>query len=166
MFYTIADDLIFYQLLSIVKKFSNFELKLFRYFYNKTSGIYPELIIIIDKFIFFFVKSEKYFISKNYIDSIRRDLAPKKVLIIRAERILINLIFSLFPDVYIHDVKIEKNNRRDQKEISLYFLVREERGIAIGRNGDYIKAVNKLFKQYVIFENKHAPLIIKCKKTK
>ncbi|KKM61750.1 hypothetical protein LCGC14_1528580 [marine sediment metagenome] len=163
MFYTIADDLIFYQLLSFVKRYSNFELKLREYFYNKTEGIYPELIIIIDQFIFFFIKSENYFNSKKHIYSIRRDLANKKVLIIRFEKILINLLFSFFPDVYIHDIKIDFNNNSIKKEISIYFLFIEERGIAIGRNGAYIKAVNKLFENYIIFENKHVPLEIKCK---
>lgn len=163
MFYTIADDLIFYRLLSFIKKFSNFELKLLTYFYKKTNGIYPESIIIINQFIFFFVKSENYFISKQYLKSIRRELASKKVLIIRVERIFINLLFSFFPDVYIHDIKIDTNSRSDQKVISLYFLIAEERGIAIGRNGDYIKAVNRIFKDFIKFENNDSPLAIKCK---
>ncbi len=163
MFYTISDELIFYQLLLFVNKYSNFELQLRQYFYNKTGGIYPVLIIVIDKFIFFFVKSEKYFNSKIYLDSIRRDLAYKKVLIIRFETILINLLFSFFPDVYIHDIKIDFNKNSCKKEISIYFFFIKERGIAIGRNGDYIKAVNQLFENYIIFENKHVPLAVKCK---
>jgi len=125
MFYTIADDLIFYRLLSFIKKFTNFELKLLNYFYKKTNGIYSDSVIIIDQFIFFFVKSEDYFISKQYLNSIRRELATKKVLIIRVERILINLIFSFFPDVYIHDIKIDTYSSSYKKVISLYFLIAE-----------------------------------------
>ena len=65
MFYTIADDLIFYQLLSYNKKYSNFEIKLHYYFHVKTGGIYPEFIIVLKQFIFFFVKNEYYFASKH-----------------------------------------------------------------------------------------------------
>lgn len=163
MFYTIADDLIFYRLLSFIKKFSNFELKLLKYFYKKTNGIYSESIILIDQFIFFFVKSENYFNSKQYLKSMRRELTNKKVLIIRVERIFINVLFSFFPDVCIHDIKIDTNSKSNQKEISIYFLIAEERGIAIGRNGDYIKVVNKIFKNYINFENNDSPLAIKCR---
>ena len=49
MFYTIADDLIFYQLLSFVRKYKNFELKLRDYFYSRTDGIYPEFIVVINR---------------------------------------------------------------------------------------------------------------------
>jgi len=164
MFYTIADDLILYQMLSFIKKFSNFELKLLNYFSNKTKGIFPEFVITINQFVFFFVNSECYFSTKKYISSIRKDLRGKKVLIIRAERILINLLFSLFPDVYVHNIQIDTTSR--QKEISLYFFITEDRGIAIGRNGDYIKAVNYLFENYIKFDHNDTPLLIKCKNIK
>ena len=83
MFYTIADDLILYQIFSFVKKYSNYELKLREYFFEKTKGIYPEFIVVIRQFIFFFVKKEDYFGSKVYLDSIRREFSNKKVIIIR-----------------------------------------------------------------------------------
>lgn len=162
-FYTIIDDLYFYQMLSFVKKYSNFELKLSKYFYNRTNGIYPEFIVVIDKFIFFFVKREFYFSSKAYLGSIRREIAPKKVLIITAERVLLNLVFSFFPDLYIHDIKIESDDRSGERGISVYFLTYEERGIAIGRRGEYIKCLNKLCRNYIILENSFTPLEIKCK---
>jgi hypothetical protein len=164
MFYTIADDLILYQMLSFIKKFSNLELKLLNYFSNKTNGIFPELVITINHFIFFFVKSESYFSTKEQISSIRRDLRGKKVLIIRVERILINLLFSFFPDVYVHNIQIDTTSRK--REISLYFFIAEDRGIAIGRNGDYIKAVNYLFENYIKFDHNDTPLLIKCKNIK
>ena len=40
------DDLIFYQFLSFIKKYKNFELKLREYFYSRTDGIYPEFIVV------------------------------------------------------------------------------------------------------------------------
>ncbi|HEC39297.1 hypothetical protein LCGC14_2042580 [marine sediment metagenome] len=163
MFYTIADDLIFYQFLSFVKKYTNTELALFKFFYEKTNGIHPELIVVIKHFIFFFVKNEHYFISKLYLNSMRRQIANRKILIIRAEPVLINLIFSLFPDLCIHDVVLEVDDFSGVREISLYFLTFRERGIAIGRRAEYIRCVNKLFKEYIIFENKSKPIEIICK---
>ena len=162
-FYTIIDDLYFYQMLAFVRKYSNFELKLSKYFFNKTNGIFPEFIVVIDKFIFFFVKKDRYFTSKIYLDSIRREISPKKVLIIRADHVFINLLFSFFPDLYIHDIKIETDETSGRREISLYFLNYKDRGIAIGRKGEYIKCLNDLCQRYIILENKITPLEIKCK---
>lgn len=162
-FYTILDDLYFYQMLSFVRKYSNFELKLGKYFYNKTKGVYPEFIIVIGKFVFFFVKNENYFISKFYLDSIRREIKSKKVIIIRVENVFINLLFSFFPDLYIHDIKIEKDESSGVREISLYFLTYKERGIAIGRKGEYIKSLNELCQKFLVLENRITPLEIKCK---
>ncbi|MHA1932205.1 MAG: hypothetical protein ACW96X_06670 [Promethearchaeota archaeon] len=162
-FYTILDDLYFYQMLSFVKKYSNFELKLGKYFYNKTKGICPEFIVVIEKFIFFFVKNESYFISKFYLDSMRREIKTKKILIIRVENVFINLLFSFFPDLYIHDIRIEKDESSGIREISLYFLSYEERGIAIGRKGEYIKSLNVLCQEFLVLENRITPLEIKCK---
>ena len=162
-FYTIIDDLYFYQMLSFVRKYSNFELKLSKYFFNKTNGIFPEFIVVIDKFIFFFVKKDRYFTSKIYLDSIRREISPRKVLIIRAENVFINLLFSFFPDLYIHDIKIEVDDKTGEREVTLYFLNYKDRGIAIGRKGEYIKCLNDLCQRYIILENKITPLELKCK---
>jgi len=98
-----------------------------------------------------------------HLDAMRREISQRKILIIRIERILLNLLFSFFPDLNIDTIKIESNNKSGLREISIYFLFRNERGIAIGRNGDYIKAVNEIFKKYVIFENRNTPLEVKCK---
>jgi len=163
MFYTIADDLIFYQLLSFIKKYKNFELKLREYFYSRTDGICPEFIVVINQFIFFFVKKESYFCAKRYLDAMRREIRERKILIIRTERILMNLLFSFFPDLNIDNIRIESDNESGRRIISIYFLFYKERGIAIGRNGDYIKAVNEIFKNYVVFENKYTPLQVTCK---
>lgn len=163
MFYTIADDLVFYQILTFIKKYSNIELKLYKYFHNKTEGIYPEFVVVIDQFIFFFVKNKNYFDSKLYLNKMRREIRNKKILIIRAENVLINLLFSLFPDLYIDNISLEINDSSGQREISVYFLTYRERGIAIGRGVEYIRCVNKLFSDYIIFENNCKPIEIKCK---
>ncbi|MHA2087889.1 MAG: hypothetical protein ACW972_06415, partial [Promethearchaeota archaeon] len=87
----------------------------------------------------------------------------KKLLIIRIESVLVNLLFSLFPDLYIHDIVLELDDTSNQREISLYFLTFKERGIAIGRGGDYIKSVNELFKSFIRFSNDDKPMDVRCK---
>jgi len=93
----------------------------------------------------------------------RREIRNRKILIIRTENVLINLLFSLFPDLYIHNISLKRNDSSGKREISVYFLTYKERGIAIGRGAEYIKCVNKLFKRYIRFENKSTPIEIKCK---
>jgi len=163
MFYTINNDLVFYQVISYIKKYTNLQIMLYNYFIKKTYGISPELIIILNNYIFFFVKNENYFSSRTYLPLIRREIKNKSVLIIRTENILINLIFSLFPDLYIHDIKIEMNNKSGKREISIYFLFFKERGLAVGVKGSYVKTINELFKNYIIFENRNKPLEVRCK---
>lgn len=160
MLYTILDDLIFYQVLRVVNKLMNFEIRLYQYFHQKTR-IYPQNVININKFIFFIVKNEDYFIARDYLNSIRKELV-KKVLIIRAENTLINLIYSLFPDLYIHDIKIEWNVFSGKREISICFLSFKERGVAVGCNGDYIKTINQLLEKNVKFQNDEKPIKINC----
>jgi hypothetical protein len=157
MLFTILDDLIFYQIIRFRKKFSNREILLFKYFYKKTR-VYPENIILIGKFIFIFVKNENYFKASKNLKYIRRQLLNKKVLIIRAENTLINLLISLFPDLYIHDIAIEMNVFTGKRHILVGVLSYEDRAIAIGCNGDYIKSVNYLLENYVIFENGYSPI--------
>jgi len=167
MFYTILDDLILYQLLTIKpSKYSNYELKLHRYFFDKTQ-IDPSYIIIItienDDFIFFFVNQDKYFEARTYLKSLRHRII-KKVSIIRFDNILLNLLFNLFPDLCIHDVRIEQNNIERKYEISICFLKDlNVYPIAVGKRGKYIKAVNELFDKHINLYKDNTPLTIKCK---
>jgi transcription antitermination factor NusA-like protein len=93
----------------------------------------------------------------------RREIGDRKIIIIRIEKILINMLFSFFPDLNIENIKIEYDKNSSNREISIYFLLFEERGIAIGRNGDYIRAVNKIFEKFIVFENQNSPMKVKCK---
>jgi len=167
MFYTILDDLILYQSLTIKpSKYTNYELSLYKYFYDKTN-VEPSYIIIIkiegDEFIFLFVKQDKYFKARTYLNSLRHRII-KKISIIRFDNILLNFLFNLFPDVCIHDIKIEMNNKKGIYEIALCFLKDLNiYHIAVGRNGMYIKAVNELFDKHINFYNDNIPLTIKCK---
>ena len=167
MFYTILEDLILYQQLAFKpSKYSNYELKLFKYFYDKTQIDLSFLIIMkiegVD-FIFLFVKHDKYFEARTYLNSLRHRII-KKVSIIRFDNILLNLLFNLFPDLCIHDVRIEINNIKGKYEISICFLKDlNTYHIAVGRNGIYIKAVNELFDKHINFYKDNIPLTIKCK---
>ncbi|MFX0024286.1 MAG: hypothetical protein ACFE9S_18310 [Candidatus Hermodarchaeota archaeon] len=170
MFYTIADDLILYQMINLKpSKYSNYELKLYNYFHNKTQ-INPISIILINAedidFIFFFVKHDGYFQARTFLNSIRNNIKHKKVMIIRFDNILLNLIFNLFPDLCIDDIEVEINKVKGKYEVSICFL-RELNiyHIAVGDRGCYIKAVNELIDKYVTFNNCHTPLTIKCRAT-
>ena len=151
MLQNLPDDLFLSQKLKIKRKYSNKELYLHQYFQKKTK-IHPESVFIYkNSYIFFFVKNEEYFKAKLSLRSLRRELQDKKVLVIRAEQTLIKLLFSFFPDTYIHDILLNFNDKNNEKIISVNFLSFEERGIAVGRNGDYIKSVNEIFQKYVNF---------------
>jgi hypothetical protein len=167
------EKIFFSQKVKIKKVYSNIELKYFQYFHRKTN-IIPEHVIVINrsksfsetvektrKFVFFFVKSEDYFKALFYKRSIRREIG-NKVQILRVENVLVNLLFAFFPDPYIHDVKFSK--KKNFIFLTIYFLSFEERGIAIGRSGDYIKAVNEIFEKFVILQENHNinSLKIKC----
>lgn len=166
MFYTISNNLILYSLLTFAGRYSNYELKLHNYFYNKTQ-IDPSYIMVINieniEFIFFFINKEFYFKARTHLKSIRNDIKGKKVSIIRTNNILVDLIFNLFPDLCIYDIKIEINNLIGRYEISIYFLKElNTYQIAVGRGGRYIKALNILFKKYINFGNKDTPIELKC----
>lgn len=160
MYDLVVDDLFFYRKLKIRKKFSNEEIQLYQYFHSKTK-LNAENIIVYRDFVFFFVKNNDYYKAKLFLKKFRREL-DKKVLMIRTERTLIKLLHGFFPDLCIHDILIEMDNLQREKVIKIYFLSFEDRGIAIGRNGNYIKAVNEIFKKFVILEKKGVPLRIKC----
>lgn len=171
MFYTILEDyLILYQRLSIKPgKYSNYELKLHNFFFNKTE-IDPRYIILIKiediDFIFFFVKQTQYFLARTYLNSIRNNIKNKKIMIIGIDETLINLLFNLFPDLYIDDVKIELNNLKGKYEISLCFLNElNNYHIAVGDRGCYIKAVNELMRKHITFNDDKISLTIKCSKS-
>jgi hypothetical protein len=159
---TLNDTLLFYQRLTIKKKFSNEELLLFHFFHEITN-VFPQNLIVIKDFVFFFLKNENYFNAKLKLPYLRKKFQHRKIVIVREEDILVNLIYGFFPDPYIHTVRIERNVYAGKRDVIVGFLSYEERGIAIGCNGDYIKAVNKIFKDYVLFaENNGFQIRIKC----
>lgn len=160
MLSSLTDEYFLYQKVKFKKRYSNRELIFLQYFYEKTK-IYPENIIITEHFIFFFVRGRDYFKARLYRGSFRKSL-ERKILIIRAERILIKLLFGFFPDPYIHDLKLEINKKSGSKTVTVYFLSFKDRGIAIGRRGEYIKAINEIFEKFVLLDGEVIPIKIRC----
>lgn len=144
------------QKVKIKKRFKNEELLYLNFFEMKTKVI-AENIIIYDKYIFFFVRNEDYFNAKRKLGFFRNQFIDKKVLIIRAEKTLIKLIFGFFLDVAIHDIEFLLDDHSDKIIVNVLFYTYEERAIAIGRKGDYIKALNSILNDYLF------PIKISCK---
>ena len=156
------NNLLFYYKLTVKKIFSNEELLLFHFFYETTKTP-PQNVIIVKEFVFFFLKNENYFKAKSKLPYLRKKFQHRKIVIVREEDVLVNLVYGLFPDPYIHTIRIERNVNTGKTNITIGFLSYEERGIAIGCNGNYIKAVNEIFERYVIFVNSEAFQVrIKC----
>ncbi|TFG24297.1 MAG: hypothetical protein EU529_04790 [Promethearchaeota archaeon] len=149
------------QKVKIKKKYSNKEIQLHHFFHQKTK-IFPENVIIHNQFIFFFVKSEDYFKAKRLLKNLRTQLIDKKILIIRSETTLIKLLFSFFPDTYIHDITLSIVENTGKRLVKIIFLFYEDRGIAVGRSGDYINLVNKIFENYITLEKFNTSIEIKC----
>ncbi len=155
-------NLLFYQKLTIKKKFSNEELLLFHFFHEITK-VFPQNVIVVNEFVFFFLKNENYFSAKSKLPYLRKKFQHRKIMIVREEDVLVNLVYGFFPDPYIHTVIIERNNYTGKMYVMVGFLSYEERGIAVGCNGNYIKAVNEIFERCVIFvNNTRFQVRIKC----
>lgn len=146
------DNLLFYQKLTVKKKFSNRELLLFHFFYDATK-IFPKNVIIVKDIVFFFLDNEDYFEAHSKLSYLRKKFQNRRIVLVREEGVLVNLIFGFFPDPYIHTLSIERNFNTGQVIIIIGFLSYEERGIAVGCNGDYIKAINVIFQSYVKFSD-------------
>lgn len=156
------DNLLFYQKINVKKKFSNKELLLFHFFHEITK-IFPQNVITINEFVFFFLKNDNYFNAKSKLPYLRKKFQHRKIVIVREEDVLVNLVYGFFPDPYIHTVRIERNIYTGKTDVAVGFLSYEERGIAVGCKGNYIKAVNKIFEWYVNFDNNIGfPVRIKC----
>lgn len=149
MITTIDEKHFFNQKIKIKKKYTNKEIKLHHFFKYKTN-LYPEYVLIRKGFVFFFVKTIEYFKSKKFLKSMRKELKDK-VIIIRAEKTLIKLILSFFPDTYVHEITLDKDCT-GKIIVNLYFIFYKDRGIAIGRRGEYIKLVNEIFKNDIELE--------------
>jgi hypothetical protein len=165
------DNTFLTQIVEIKNKLTNTELNLIRFFYNLTN-ISPVNIIIYQDYIFYFVSHEDYFKAKRLIPKLRFIVAKykRKILIVRAEKTLLKLIFTFFQDTYIHDIRLKYD---DSKKIVvlLEFLSEQDMIIAVGNKGSYIKAINAIIEAYLSYRvcstiSKKIPIEIRCEMTK
>jgi len=160
--YPPIDNMLFYQKLRLKKIFSNKELLLF-HFFQEITQVFPQNLIIMNEFVFFFLNNENYFYATSKLPYLRKKFRCRKIVIVREEDVLVNLVYGFFPDPYIHTVKIERNFNSGKTEVIIGFLSYKDRGIAVGCKGNYIKAVNEIFERYVIFiDNEGFRARIKC----
>ena len=138
-----------------------------RYFsyFGKITHKLPVSIIIRDNFLFFIVKNEDYFIARANVKKIRYRLKNYKVLVIREEITLLRQIISFFPDIYIHDIQLDRDFMSKNMVITLFFIFDLDHGIAVGNNGRYIKTINFIFNNAVDCQlNSKFNIKIRCKK--
>ena len=151
-------DPILYQEVSLnIKKFSNEELLYYKYFYEKTNVI-PKSILILNNILFYFIDNEYYAEVNEFLNRFRNEIRHRKILFIYLEEILANLIYRFFPDIFIYDLIMIDDEFIPA--IIIIILSFKQRGVAIGRKGNYIKTVNKIFEDYVKF--KENPVKIRC----
>ncbi len=157
------NNLLFYQKLTVKKIFSNEELLLY-HFFQEITQVFPQNLIIVNEFVFFFLNNENYFYATSKkLSYLRKKFRCRKIVIVREEDVLVNLVYGFFPDPYIHTIKIERNFYSGKAEVIIGFLSYEDRGIAVGCKGNYIKAVNEIFERYVTFiDNEGFRVRIKC----
>ena len=96
---------------------------------------------------------------QKFLPKFRRNIKHRKVLFIYVEDVLANLIYRFFPDPFIFDLIV--SNNKNIPEICIVVLSFEDRGIAIGCHGDYIKTVNIIFENYITFKENFVK--INCK---
>jgi len=148
------------QKVKIKKKYTMNEFYLYHLFL-KITNVHPDNVILVPPYVFFFAKSENYYKGKRKLNTIRKKLPNKKVMIVKSEPTLIRLLFSLFPDTYIHDILLDiKEN--GGKQITILFYFYEDRAIAIGRKGAYIKTINWIFNEHIYLENNSNSMEIRC----
>jgi len=158
------NEVIFSQVVSLKRKFHNEELLYFSYFF-KITQIKPTTIIIQDNFLFFLVKNEDYIVARAFLKKMRQRLRHYKVLLIREESTLLRLIFSFFPDTYIHDVELNRDPFSKNMIITLFFIFDLDRGIAVGNKGCYINTINFIFNNSVNYQlNGKSKIKIQCKR--
>jgi len=149
------EDLFYSMELNIKKIYSNLELNLYQLFHTKIR-IHPVTIIVQRGFLFFFVKNEDYFKAKSRIKFVRNYLPNKKLLVIRLEKTIAKMVFGFFPDIYIHNLILEIDKNSGDIIITVILLTDRDKIIAVGAEGNYIKAVNEIFGKYIY------PVTIKC----
>jgi len=126
----------------------NEEIEYMKFFMSKTK-IYCQNIIHYKNYIFFFVKPYLFQKANKYLAQLRYALIGKKVLIIKQKRRIIDLIYTFFPNVNIRKLELLIKNNTGDLELLIFIPHFKERGIAVGKAGNYIKIVNEIFEEFI-----------------
>ena len=126
----------------------NDEIKYMKFFKYKTN-ICCENIIHYKNYIFFFVKSSLFQKANKYLTQLRNSLVGKKILIIKQKKRILDLIYTFFPNVNIRKMELLIKNNTGDLELLIFIPHFKERGIAIGKAGNYIKIVNEIFEKFI-----------------
>jgi len=151
------------QVTEIKRTFTNEELKIGEMF-NKITKTNLEAIIPVSPYLFFFLTPDEYYKAKRFIRKLRAQF-QKKVRLIKFSNkkdTLLNLITALFSELYIHDYSCYYDSIKGMDIIIIKFLTYEERGLAIGKNGNYIKTINFLLSRYVKYEDRSKEVRVRC----
>jgi len=125
----------------------NEEINCLKFFINKTK-ISCENIIHYKNYIFFFVKPHNFQKANKNLNILRKHYRNKKILIIKYQDRMLDLIYAFFPSINIKKVKLLFKTTGDI-EVLIFFSHYKDRGIAIGKEGNFIKILNEIFKQYI-----------------
>lgn len=106
--------------------------------FKRMSGIEPINVIYINEHLFIFLSSENYFQAKRRFTLFKKKFRFLKIFFLREEKNFFNLIFSLFPDAYLHQIKV------DYKKQTIT--------IPNPTNNDQIEpeVLNELFNKYIV----------------
>ncbi len=151
------------QKVEIKRKFTNKEITLSKKFASYAK-VQPDNIIFIEPYIFFFLEPDKYYKTKYFIQTLKKELGKKIRLVkFRNKRdTLLDLITSLFPEIFINDYGYYFDSNNQMDVIVVETLTLQERGIAIGRNGEYIKAINALLTNHALYDYRTKYVQIRC----
>ena len=138
----------FNQIVKIRSIIRNEEINYMKFFFFKTK-IYCENIINYKNYIFFFVKSYLFREANEYLAQLRKYLTGKKILIIKQKKRIIDVIYTFFPNVKIRKLELLIKNHSGDLEVLIFIPQIKERGIAVGKAGNYIKIVNEIFEKFI-----------------
>ena len=126
----------------------NDELVYMKFFKYKTK-LFCENVILYGKYVFYFVKPNHFRKASKHLVQLRTSLPSKKILIIKNERRILDLIYAFFPDASIKKLELKIKKVTGDIELFIYFKHFRERGIAIGKKGNFIRILNEVFEKYI-----------------
>lgn len=105
--------------------------------FKRTSGIEPINLFDINEHFFFFFTVEDYFVAKSKLASFKKRFHLFKIFLLKEEKSIINLIFSIFPDAHLVDYKNQTITVQNLSDIDQFEP----------------EVFNELFNNYIIHSN-------------